>query len=344
MKETIRKKAFELGFDLCGFARAEPPATANFFKKWLEKGYHAGMNWMEKGEEKRLNPQLILPSAKTVIAVGASYFCDILENRGERGGLVARYAQYVDYHNVMQTKLAALTAYILSILPDNARAVYYVDTGAILERDFAQRAGLGFIGKHTNLISRSYGNWVLLGEILTTVEIPPDTPEKNRCGKCSLCITACPTKAIVAPFELNSWRCISYLTIEHRGSIPVEMRELIGDRLFGCDDCLAVCPWNRFAKAGNLMKKELLRLPSRLELKALFDLDEAGFKRIFGETPLRRLGLQRLLRNSCVALGNIGDEKDLPVLEKAANATDPVVAEHSRWAIDRIKTRIKSPT
>ena len=200
----------------------------------------------------------------------------------------------------------------------NATSLWYVDTGPVLERDLAQRAGLGFAGKHTNLISRKLGNWIFLAEILTTLELEPDAPEKNHCGKCSRCISACPTNAITAPFQLDARKCISYLTIELKGSIPVEFRRAIGDRIYGCDDCLAVCPWNRFAREGKLMKPHARKDLEQPDLIELLQLDEANFKSRFAGTPVLRTKRRGLLRNVCVALGNVGDESALSHLQKAS--------------------------
>jgi epoxyqueuosine reductase len=212
-----------------------------------------------------------------------------------------------------------------------------VDTGPVLERDFAQRAGLGFAGKHTNVISRRFGNWILLAEIVTSLELEPDTPEKNHCGNCTRCIEACPTRAITAPFQLDARLCISYLTIELKGSIPVELRPAIGHRIFGCDDCLAVCPWNRFAREGKLMKEHARSDLAAPDLIELLQLDEAGFKSRFAGTPILRTKRRGLLRNICVALGNTSDASALPHLRKAAGGSDPLIAEHARWAIERIQ-------
>jgi len=223
----------------------------------------------------------------------------------------------------------------------DTRSLWYVDTGPILERDFAHRAGLGFVGKHTNVISRKLGNWIFLSEILTTLELAPDASEKNHCGICTRCIAACPTNAITAPFHLDARLCISYLTIELKGSIPLELRPLIGNRIFGCDDCLAACPWNRFAQEGNLMKphaREELAAPDLIEL---LQLDESGFKKRFAGTPMLRTKRRGLLRNVCVALGNVGDASALPALEKASHDSEPLIAEHARWAMERIVTQEK---
>jgi epoxyqueuosine reductase len=214
-----------------------------------------------------------------------------------------------------------------------------VDTGPVLERDLAQRAGIGFTGKHTNVISRKLGNWIFLAEILTTLELEPDEPEKNRCGSCTSCLTACPTRAITAPFQLDARLCISYLTIELKGSIPVELRPAIGNRIFGCDDCLAACPWNRFAREGQLMKaheKPELGTPDLLEL---LTLDEAGFKCRFASTPMLRAKRTGLVRNACVALGNVGDHTALRALQRIASESNPMLAEHARWAMEQIQAR-----
>ena len=218
-------------------------------------------------------------------------------------------------------------------------SLWYVDTGPVLERDFAQRAGLGFVGKHTNLISRRLGNWIFLAEILTTLELEPDAPEANHCGKCTRCITACPTQAITAPFQLDARKCISYLTIELKGAIPVEFRKAVGNRIYGCDDCLATCPWNRFAREGNLMKNHARTELHSPDLIELLQLDEAGFKSRFAGSPILRTKRRGFLRNVCVALGNTGDVSALPALEKAAHDSEPLIAEHAHWAMEQIRSR-----
>jgi epoxyqueuosine reductase len=253
---------------------------------------------------------------------------------------VARYARYSDYHEVLAGPLKQLSGFINQLGGPDARSLWYVDTGPLLERDLAQRAGLGFIGKHTNLINRSLGNWFFLAEIITTVELRPDTPEKNRCGSCARCITACPTGAITAPFQLDARRCISYLTIELKGSIPVELRSAIGNRIYGCDDCLEICPWNRFAREGRLMKPAQRKDLDSTDLIELMALDETGFKSRFAGTPLLRTKRRGLLRNVAVALGNVGDETALPALSKAASDSEPLIAEHANWALAQIEARL----
>ena len=255
--------------------------------------------------------------------------------------LIARYAQFTDYHDVLGERLKQLTQFVNQLGGTETRSLWYVDTGPVLERDLAQRAGLGFVGKHTNVISRRFGNWILLAEIVTSLELEPDAPEKNHCGNCTRCIEACPTRAITAPFQLDARRCISYLTIELKGSIPIELRPAIGNRIFGCDDCLAVCPWNRFAREGRLMKEHARPDLAAPDLIELLQLDEAGFKSRFAGTPILRTKRRGLLRNVCVALGNTGDVTSLPHLQKAAADPEPLIAEHARWAIKEIESRQK---
>jgi len=265
-----------------------------------------------------------------------------LNNRAEQTrstGVVARYARFVDYHDILAERLKQLTAFVNAFDPPETRSLWYVDTGPVLERDLAQRAGLGFIGKHTNVISRRLGNWVFLSEILTTLELEPDTAEKNRCGSCVRCLSACPTGAIRAPFQLDARLCISYLTIELKGSIPVELRPAVGNRIFGCDDCLGACPWNRFAHAGHLMQEHGIRELDTPDLVELLALDEPGFKKRFASTPILRSQRRGLLRNVCVALGNIGDEAALPALRRASQDPEELIAEHARWAVESIETR-----
>jgi epoxyqueuosine reductase len=342
MKEAIRGRALELGFDDCRFTSAAKPAGANQFQNWLAEKRHGEMAWLERTAPKRMDPQKILPGAKSIICLAASYAVAIPNSdlRPPTSGFVARYARFTDYHDVLAERLKPLTAFVNQLGTPETRSLWYVDTGPLLERDFAQRAGLGFVGKHTSVISRKFGNWILLAEIITTLELEPDAPEKNHCGKCARCLAACPTNAITAPFQLDARRCISYLTIELKGAIPVELRPAIGNRIFGCDDCLAVCPWNRFARAGNLMKTSSRPELDRAALIELLQIDEAGFQSRFAGTPILRVKRRGLLRNVCVALGNVGDASALPHLQKAANDPEPLIAAHATWAIAQIQSRL----
>ncbi len=305
MKSAIRRRAEELGFDNCRVTTANPPASAPQFQQWLAQRQHGEMAYLERNAHKRVDPQQVLPGARSIVSLAVSYHTSAMsktpgaasplpqaegrqsragvspalgaplplpagegQGEGEPGhgheknpspasisenwssGFLARYTRYDDYHDVLAERLKQLAEFADQLGGPRTRSLWYVDTGPVLERDLAQRAGLGFIGKHTNLISRRLGNWIFLSEILTTLELEPDAPEKNRCGSCTRCITACPTAAITAPFQLDARRCLSYLTIELKGPIPLELRPAIGNRIYGCDDCLAVCPWNRFAREG----------------------------------------------------------------------------------------------
>jgi len=357
MKEGIRQRARELGFDDCRFASAAAPASAGHYQNWLAEGYQGEMSWLERQAQKRVDPQKVLPGARSVICLAASYggsdkwqvTGDTIPPESDSShvshvtchGMVARYARFADYHDVLGERLKQLTHIVDQAGGRGVRSLWYVDTGPLLERDFAQRAGVGFIGKHTNVISRQLGNWIFLAEIITTLELEPDAPEKNHCGKCARCMAACPTNAITAPFQLDARRCISYLTIELKGSIPKELRPAMGNRIFGCDDCLAVCPWNRFAHEGHLMKAHQRPDLSGPGLVELLELDEAGFKSRFGGTPILRAKRRGLLRNVCVALGNVGSRAALPALEKAVRDSEPLIAEHAQWAISAIEARAK---
>ena len=348
MKAAIRQRALELGFDDCRFTNAAPPASATKFQDWLGAQQHGEMGYLERNAAKRIEPQRVLADAKSVICLAVSYEPNVQspiplpQPTSHNTGLVARYARFKDYHEVIGERLKTLTAFVNELGSAGARSLWYVDTGPVLERDFAQRAGLGFVGKHTNVISRQLGNWIFLAEILTTLELEPDPPEKNRCGSCSRCIEACPTRAITAPFQLDARLCISYLTIELKGSIPAELRPAIGNRIYGCDDCLAVCPWNRFAREGQMMKTHARADLATPDLIPLLELDEAGFRKKFEGTPMLRTKRRGLLRNVCVALGNVGDKTALPGLEKARCDSEPLIAEHANWAVEQIESRTES--
>ncbi|MDB6024921.1 MAG: tRNA epoxyqueuosine(34) reductase QueG [Verrucomicrobiales bacterium] len=350
MKAAIQQRARELGFDACSFTTATPPDHSAAFTRWIDAKHHGEMAWLERNAHKRIDPQQVLASAKTIVTLAVSYARatkDIADqNAGANSpappfsGVVARYAQFSDYHDILAERLKCLTDFVNQLDGGTTQSLWYVDTGPLLERDLAQRSGLGFVGKHTNLISRDLGNWIFLSEIITTLELEPDAPEKNRCGNCTRCITACPTEAIRAPFELDARRCISYLTIELKGAIPLEFRSAIGNRIYGCDDCLAACPWNRFAREGNLMKAHERHDLDTPDLLELLSLDDAAFKKRFAGSPILRTKRRGFLRNVCVALGNIGDERVLPALQKATADHEPLIAEHAQWAIEQIQQRI----
>ena len=315
-KSEIRSRAFQLGFDLVGFTTADAPTHSAEFRQWLAAGFHGEMAYLARRAAERTEPRQLLAAAKSIIVVGRNY--------GTTGTPhLAKYAAGPgDYHTWMGTQLAQLAQPIEA-------ALWYVDTGPILERDLAQRAGLGWIGKHTNLISPQFGNWIFLGAILTTLDLPADPPASEHCGTCQRCLAACPTQAIIAPYRLDARRCIAYLTIELKGSIPVEFRRAIGGRVFGCDDCLEACPWNRFAKLVIAPRP----LPALVDMLTWNDPQFADF---FRATPIYRLKRRGWLRNICIALGNSGDRAALPALRQALNDAEPLVREHAAWAIDQL--------
>lgn len=353
MKAALLARARELGFDLCRVTTAAPPASAAHFQAWLAAGFHGNMGYLPRQAERRADPQRVLPGARSIVVLAASYHAPPAPApEGAAGlspapsgaaGVVARYARYRDYHDVLGERLRLLADFVDQAGGPGTQSRCYVDTGPVLERDLAERAGVGFIGKHTNLISRGLGNWFFLAEILTTLELEPDASERNHCGSCRRCLDACPTGAIVAPFQLDARRCISYLTIEFKGSIPVELRPALGNRIFGCDDCLAACPWNRFAREGRLMQSVARSDLAAPDLIEWLQLDEAGFRQRFDGTPLLRPQRRGLLRNVCVALGNTGDTRALPALERATRDAEPLIAEHAHWAIAEIERRIRRP-
>jgi epoxyqueuosine reductase len=335
LKREIVDRARALGFDSCKVAAAAPPRHANEFRVWLRDGAAGEMEWIGRGEEKRNDPQKVLPGARSVIVVALNYF-----QGGQvplpTAGRIARYAWGDDYHEVMLRKLEKLSAF-LSDLGGTQKC--YVDTGPILERDHAAEAGIGWHGKSTMLIDLKLGTWFFLGEILTTLDLPTDAPQEPRCGSCRRCITACPTGAITEPHRLDARRCISYLTIELKGSIPLELRPLIGDRIYGCDDCLDACPWNRFAS----ISREAAFAPGPaigIALRDYLALDDTKFRDLFRGSPIKRIKRRGFLRNVCVALGNVGDRDDLPALERAARDSEPLIAEHASWAIAQIQARL----
>jgi epoxyqueuosine reductase len=358
LKQAIQERARQLDFDVCRFTTAAPPVTKDQFQKWLAAQWHGEMAYLARSLPKRAEPRSVMSEARSIISLAASYGSGSDSDfrvpgagptqsqppspqPGTFRGVIARYARSADYHAALGKRLKTLADFVNQVGGEGTRSLWYVDTGPFLERDLAQRAGVGFIGKHTNLISRQLGNWVFLAQIITTLALEPDAPEKNRCGSCTRCLSACPTQAIPAPFQLDARRCISYLTIELKGSISLELRRAIGDRIYGCDDCLAVCPWNRFAHEGKMMKAHQRPDLGQPDLLELLSLDEADFKRRFAGTPMLRAKRRGFLRNVCVALGNIGDARALPALEKARSDVEPLIAEHAQWAIDEIETRRK---
>jgi epoxyqueuosine reductase len=336
----IRAKARALGFDAVGFARAElgPEAGARL-QEFLAAGHHGEMGWLAARADERADPRALWPEVRSVIALGMSYVPagDAMATlgRGDRGN-ISVYARHRDYHDLVKGRLKHLAQFIVSRAGTGAEVKVFVDTAPVMEKPLAQSAGLGWQGKHTNLVSRAHGSWLFLGEVFTTLDLPPDAPHADRCGSCTRCIIACPTAAIPAPYRLEARRCISYLTIEHGGPIPEEFRAAVGNRIYGCDDCLAVCPWNRFAQTGReakLAARADLEAPS---LAALSRLDDAGFRALFAGSPIKRIGRNRFLRNVAIAIGNSAEPELLPEVLRLRGESDPVLAEAASWAVRRL--------
>lgn len=340
LKEALVTRASALGFDACRITRAEAPPHAGEFRGWLQTGAAGEMEWMQRGEEKRCDPALVLPGARSVIVLAMNYWQGKEPEEPAslpHSGQIARYAWGDDYHDVTLAKLRELDAFLTE---HGGTQKCYVDTGPMLERDFAAEAGIGWHGKSTMLVDEKLGTWFFLAEILTSLELPPDTPQVPRCGTCTRCIAACPTGAITEPHRLDARRCISYLTIELKGSIPLEFRPLIGDRIYGCDACLEVCPWNRFAAESRETSFALRPATAAMKLRDFLALDDEYFREMFRGSPIKRIKRRGFLRNVCVALGNVGTREDLPALEKASADSEPLIAEHARWAIDRLQERL----
>jgi epoxyqueuosine reductase len=344
VKTQLVDLACELGFDSCRIAACSPPAHIEQFGDWLDEGAHGEMNYMARGEEKRRDPNKILPGAKSIIVLALNYFTEtgkrvragLAHPENGKKGRIARYALGDDYHDVIEAKLHKIDNFLREF---GGKQKCYVDTGPVLERDYAATAGIGWHGKSTMLIDEKLGTWFFLAEILTTLELPTDAPAHERCGTCERCIKACPTGAITAPHKLDARRCISYLTIELQSSIPLELRPLIGNRIFGCDDCLDACPWNRFAKVSRESAFAARKSTTEFSLRDYLALSEMDFRNLFRNSPIKRIKRRGFLRNVCVALGNIGTSDDLPALERAALDPEPLIAEHARWAIQRIEQR-----
>jgi len=341
LEEAIRAKAAELGFVACGFARADAADGAGLeLRRWLDAGHHGSMGWMEERAHHRVSPLALWPDARSAIALGMSYApaSDPLA-LGERPelGRISVYAQGGDYHKTVKKALKALARFIVDAAPSELKV--FVDTAPVMEKPLAQAAGIGWQGKHTNLVSREHGSWLFLGVILTSLELEPDAPadDGRHCGTCTRCLDSCPTQAFVGPHRIDARRCISYLTIEHDGAIPTELRAAMGNRIYGCDDCLAVCPWNRFADAAAANRAFLPRAElAAPRLADLLALDDASFREMFAGSPIKRIGVKRMIRNCLVAAGNSGDAGLVPSVERHLGDPDPVIAEAARWALNQL--------
>jgi epoxyqueuosine reductase len=343
LRDAIRSEALKLGFDAVGFAPASLDPAARALRlgrllQFVDDGWQGDMGWMAERTEQRADPATLWPDAKTVVSLALNYAPQqdplaILERRDR--GAISVYAQGRDYHDVMKTKLKALGRVIWDTYQHDLKV--FVDTAPLMEKPTAQIAGQGWQGKHTNLVSRGFGSWLFLGELLLSVELPYDAPESDHCGQCHACLDVCPTRAFPAPYRLDARRCISYLTIEHEGPIDEELRPLLGNRIYGCDDCLAVCPWNKFAQTSRQMA-----LAPRAELDApalaeLATLDDAGFRARFAGTAIKRIGRDRFIRNVAYALGNSGaPAASLPALELLVRDHSALVRDAAAWAQSRL--------
>jgi epoxyqueuosine reductase len=338
LKTRIRDQALRIGFDAVGFCPADlAPEARERLTSFLRAGYHGDMGWLADRTEQRSQPKALWPDARGVIVVGMSYApaYDPLAATGQRScGNISAYARNRDYHDVIKGYLKHLAQFLVSRFACQVKV--FVDTAPVMEKPLAQQSGLGWQGKHTNLVSREHGSWLLLGEIYTDLELHGNVPPCDHCGSCSRCLDICPTRAFPAPYQLDATRCISYLTIEHHGPIPTELRPLMGNHIYGCDDCLAVCPWNKFAKPtahGRLVAREDLAAPA---LSDLAQLDDKAFRVRFAGSPIKRIGRNRFVRNVLVAIGNSGDGTLLSVAQRLQADQDPVVAEAAHWAARRL--------
>jgi epoxyqueuosine reductase len=340
LEDRLKDEAARLGFAACGIApAADDDLRAQRLEQWLGEGCHGSMEWMETRLHHRRGPQSLWPDANAVIALGMSYAPAAdpraLERYADRGR-ISVYAQGADYHDVIKRNLKALARWLVAEEP-GAGVKVFVDTAPVMEKPLGQVAGLGWQGKHTNLVSRTHGSWLFLGAIYTTLNLTWDAPHADRCGSCTACQTACPTQAFPAPYRLDARRCISYLTIEHKGPVPEEFRAPLGNRIYGCDDCLAACPWNSFAAAAQANRAFLPRAElTAPKLAELLSLDDATFRAVFSGSPIKRIGRDRMVRNCLYAAGNSGDAALVPVVQSLLDDPDPAVADAARWALDRL--------
>jgi epoxyqueuosine reductase len=339
LEEEIRAHAFKLGFDVCRFARADvAPEQGERLHAWLRDGAHGDMDWMRETAERRAAPRALWPEAASLVVLGLNYGPDgdpLASLTKPACATISVYARNRDYHDVIKGRLKQLAGFILG-RAGAGDAKVFVDTAPVMEKPLAQMAGVGWQGKHTNLVSRDFGSWLFLGAIFTTLRLDPDPPEHDHCGSCAKCLDVCPTAAFPAPYRLDARRCISYLTIEHKGPIPLEFRAKIGNRIYGCDDCLAVCPWNKYARAGREAK-----LAARPEFDApplaeLARLDDAAFRALFSGSPVKRVGRDRFLRNVLIAIGNSGRPELAAEAERLTEDSAALVRGAAVWALVRL--------
>jgi epoxyqueuosine reductase len=341
IREAVRARARALGIDVVGFAAPElPRARQEAYRRYLAAGRHGDMAWLARDPERRQSPKGLWPGVATVIVCGVNYGPDedplAALARRERA-TISVYARHRDYHELIKGRLKQLAGWLH--VESGAAVKVFVDTAPVLEKPLAERAGLGWQGKHSNLVSRRFGSWLFLGEIFTDLRLEPDPPESDHCGTCHACLDVCPTDAFPAPYQLDARRCISYLTIEHQGHIAAEFREAIGNRIYGCDDCLAVCPWNKFARTANeskLRARDDLRSPPLAELVRL---DDAAFRHRFAGSPIKRTGRDRFVRNTLIAIGNSADPGLASLAEECLGDASPLIRAMAVWAIGRLRGR-----
>ena len=338
---TIRDKALEEGFDVVGFADANITNTpGERLAKFIEYGAHGDMDWLAKRVTERQHPSHLWSDVKTVISVGVNYGpandpMEALEN--PRNGAISVYARGDDYHEIMKKRLKALARWVSMTFETEVKV--FVDTAPVLEKPIAAAAGLGWQSKHTNVVSREFGSWLFLGEIFVALAMPVDAAHADNCGSCQRCLTACPTNAFPAPYQLDARRCISYLTIEHKGHIDRELRPLTGNRIYGCDDCLAVCPWNRFAQTSRIVQLDARASLTAPSLESLSKLDDKAFRVMFRKSPIKRTGRARFVRNVLIAIGNSGDVTLLPCVVARLADESPLVRAMAVWAVTCLADR-----
>ena len=338
IQETIRARALVEGFDVARFARAAAmPDAADRLSSFLEQNHHGTMDWMAKNADRRADPLALWPAATSVVVLGVNYGpdhdpLDDLKNR--TAGAISVYARGDDYHDILKKRLKRLAGFIVETFGGEVKV--FVDTAPVLEKPIAQAAGIGWQGKHTNLVSRDFGSWLFLGSVFCTVEIEPDVSESDHCGACHACLDICPTHAFPAPYQLDARRCISYLTIEHKGHIPREFRETIGNRIYGCDDCLAVCPWNKFARVSHEAQFQACSELQHPLLAELARLDDASFRALFRASPIKRIGRDRFVRNVLIAIGNSADPALAQEAELLLDDPSVLVRAMAVWALARL--------
>jgi len=332
---SIRTKALELGFDAVGFAKAELAAEAqDNLRSFIAQGLHGEMGWMQEKADRRADPKVLWPEARSVVVLGLNYGPERNPLDEDSEARISVYARHRDYHDVLKKRLKALGRWIADTHKTEVKV--FVDTAPVMEKPLAQAGGIGWQGKHTNLVSCDLGSWLFLGEVFLALDLPADDAETDHCGECRRCLDVCPTQAFTGPYRIDARRCISYLTIEHKGPIPRELRPLMGNRIYGCDDCLAVCPWNKFAKTAalpELRQREDLAAPDLQDLAAL---DDAEFRRRFSGSPIKRIGRDRFLRNVLIAVGNSGERGLIPAVERCLGDPSPLVRGAAVWALQRL--------